>query len=450
MKKILIGVLVPLIFFVVINSCSKKDVSNPGGSGGGNNTPTVPSLTTINPTNISFVSAESGGTITSDGKSVITARGICWSLSPNPTISDTKTSDGTGIGTYSSSLSSLTPGTFYYIRAYATNSTGTGYGDQLGFKTIELSVPIILANPTVSTATLFGATGSGNIINDGGSPVISRGICWSATHTPTTADNVMFNGSGSGNFTGTILGLSANTTYYVRLFATNVIGTNYGQLITILTDVEGNVYNTVQIGSQLWMKENLRTTKYNNGTNIPYVANDVDWAYFTSLAGPKFCWFGNNSANKNIYGGLYNWHVINTGIIAPVGWHVPTHSEFITFVQTLDPDFTQEIVPFFSTTYLRLTSHILGEKMKDTGYMHWQSPNTGANNSSGFAGFGGGLRQDLGGNCDYFQIFGGWWSSTEILPNNCYRLILTNTSEWLGLYGPEDKGEGLSIRCVKN
>ena len=193
---------------------------------------TLPTVTTTTVTNIAQTTATSGGTVSSDGGSPVTARGVCWSTSPNPTTSDSHTTDGTGTGTFVSNLTGLTGGTLYYVRAYATNSVGTAYGNELTFTTLTF--------PTVSTATVTNitqttATSGGNVTSDGGSPVTARGVCWDTSPNPTTAGSHTIDGAGMGTFVSNLTGLTGGTLYYVRAYATNSIGTAYGNELTFTT-----------------------------------------------------------------------------------------------------------------------------------------------------------------------------------------------------------------------
>ncbi len=190
------------------------------------------SLNTTNVTAITGVSATSGGNITDDGGADITVRGICWSTSPNPTISNSKTTDGNGKGIFSSSLSGLTNGTKYYVRAYATNSVGTSYGNEVNFITLS---PPTLTTANVSLLTTLSATSGGNITDNGGADITARGVCWSTSVNPTIADNKTTNGNGNGTFNSNMTGLNSSTKYYVRAYATNSIGTAYGNEITLTT-----------------------------------------------------------------------------------------------------------------------------------------------------------------------------------------------------------------------
>ncbi|MBP9995288.1 MAG: hypothetical protein KBT67_10230 [bacterium] len=196
-------------------------------SGGG--TQTVPTVTTAQVSNITQTTATCGGEVTSDGGAAVTARGVCWSTSQNPTVSDSHTTDGTGTGSFTSSITGLTANTTYYVRAYATNSAGTSYGEQESFTTLQsISVPTVTTSQ-VSNITQTTATCGGNVTSDGGATVTARGVCWSTSQNPTVSDSHTTDGSGTGSFTSSITGLTASTTYYVRAYATNSAGTSYGE-----------------------------------------------------------------------------------------------------------------------------------------------------------------------------------------------------------------------------
>ncbi len=192
-----------------------------------NNESSIAVLTTTSASSITETTAESGGNITSNGGETITARGVCWSTSSNPTISSDTTNDGTGTGNFTSTISGLTGGAItYYVRAYATNSKGTSYGNQISFETSALA-PTLSTN-SISNISSSAATSGGNISSNGGASITARGVCWSTSSNPTISNDTTYDGTGSGSFTSSITGLTALTTYYVRAYATNSVGTSYG------------------------------------------------------------------------------------------------------------------------------------------------------------------------------------------------------------------------------
>jgi hypothetical protein len=194
----------------------------------------LPTLTTVAITEVTQNTAATGGIITSDGGLVVTARGVCWSLKPNPTINDSITKNAAGSGEFTSKIGHLIADTIYYVRAYATNSHGTSYGLQLTFKTLHAVLPM-LTTTEISDITVTSATSGGNITSDGGDVVTSRGVCWSLKPNPTGGFFATLNGAGTGKFTSQISDLIADTTYYVRAYATTKIGTAYGDQISFKT-----------------------------------------------------------------------------------------------------------------------------------------------------------------------------------------------------------------------
>ncbi len=186
---------------------------------------------------ITQTSAVSGGEILVDGGSPIISRGVVWSTSPAPTTSlTTKTTDGTGNGTFVSTMTGLTAGTLYYVRAYASNANGTAYGEELSFSTsLADQVPVLTTNP-VTDLTETSATSGGNITFDGNSEVTARGVCWSTSPSPVyNATNSTGDGVGTGSFISNMGPFVANTTYYVRAYAQNSTGYGYGNEITFTT-----------------------------------------------------------------------------------------------------------------------------------------------------------------------------------------------------------------------
>ena len=190
---------------------------------------------------------------------------------------------------------------------------------------------------------------------------------------------------------------------------------------------DGVTYNTVSIGDQCWLKENLRTTKYNDGTSISNVTNSSTWTSTTSGA---YCCYSNNTSNCTTYGALYNWYAVNTGKLCPSGWHVPSDDEWTTLVNYLGGD---------------------GGKLKETGTTHWQSPNTGATNSSGFTALPGGYRLSSTGFFTFLGLIGYWWSSTEYDGSSAWIRSLSWSNANVGRsYDNISKSYGFSVRCLRD
>ncbi len=392
----------------------------------------LPSLTTTAASSITNTTASSGGTISSDGGAPITDRGIVWSSISNPTILTNQglTSDGTGLGSFTSTINQLTPGTLYYVRAYATNSSGTAYGNQITFS----SLPIIPNITTVTFSQISGNSGNsgGTIVSNGGATITAKGVCWSTSPNPTIALTTKTNdGSDSSNFSSTISGLSPVTTYYIRAYATNSVGTAYGQELTFTTLPLSNG----NIGTQIWSVINLDVTTYRDGTPIPQVTDPAQWANLTTGA---WCYYNNDPANGTTYGKLYNWYAVagvhdndpNTPnkILAPTGWHIPTDSEWTTL-----------------TTFLGGMS-IAGRKMKSTGTSLWQSPNTGATNESGFTSLPAGGR-NINGPFQGISLDSFFWSASEINSTNSFFHYLNYDLVNIQKIST-DKQDGFSVRCV--
>jgi uncharacterized protein (TIGR02145 family) len=196
-----------------------------------------------------------------------------------------------------------------------------------------------------------------------------------------------------------------------------------------VTDLDGNVYKSILIGSQTWMAENLKTTKYNNGTSIPLVTDTTSWS---NLSTPAYCWYKNHEVNKDAFGALYNWYAVNTGKLCPVAWHVPSDSEWTIL-----------------TNYLGGES-VAGGKLKESDTSYWYDPNTGATNETGFSARAGGYRFSSP-SAFFTQLgyLGCWWSTTEIDKNWAYNLLMYfNSKKVQRLFITE--GTGMSVRCVKD
>ena len=211
-----------------------------------------------------------------------------------------------------------------------------------------------------------------------------------------------------------------------------------------VTDIDGNNYKIVKIGNQWWMAENLKVTHYQNGDTIPNVIGKSEWCSITTGA---YCTYDNVDSNLNIYGNLYNWYVIiDNRNIAPVGWHIPSDSEWKELEIYLG--MSHEDV---DSIYFRGEDE--GGKMKEVGIIHWYSPNIGATNESGFSALPGGFRNAIGqrfseGGFYYLGYAGYWWSSTEDSIYAWNRMLNSNNSDIFRSHN--GKQTGFSVRCVKD
>jgi hypothetical protein len=195
-------------------------------------------LTTNSISSITITTAACGGNITSNGGSAIVSRGVCWSTTQHPTIANSKTTDGSGNGAFTSSLTGLTSGTVYYARAYAMNSSAISYGNEVSFTTIA-NLPSLAATTAATSVTGTTAISGGNVTSNGGATITERGICYGTASNPTIVNSKVIDASpGTGSFVSNISGLLGGTLYYVRAYATNLMGTSYGTQIsfTIIRD----------------------------------------------------------------------------------------------------------------------------------------------------------------------------------------------------------------------
>ena len=305
---------------------------------------------------------------------------------------------------------------------------------------------IKLTTAPMSDISGTAATGGGNITYDGGSPVKQRGIVWNTTPNPTIENNLKSNGSGTGNYTINLNGLNYNTTYFVRAYATNSEKTEYGDQVTFtttasevvlntnltygsMTDQDGNTYATIEIGSQKWMAENLKTTRYSNGDSILNIPG------FSQLLHDTGAWFyyTNNSSNNSAYGKLYNWYAVSDPRnVCPNGWHVPTDTEWNELTDYLGGEL------------------VAGAKMKSMA--GWNPGYSYINNSneSGFSGLPGGRRSTFYNfNFGNAGSLGYWWSSTEFSESNAWYRGLTSINNNSMRYSTY-KSDGFSVRCLKD
>ena len=259
-----------------------------------------PVLSTSDASIITLTSASCGGTIASDGGSAVTARGVCWNTAVNPTIANSKTTDGSGTGSFTSNLTGLTVGSTYYIRAYATNAQGTAYGNSVSI-TIQSGI-INLTTTAVSNISKFVGSSGGNITSDGGSTVAARGVCYATTANPTISNNVVNSGSGTGSFISNFSGLSPNTLYYVRSFATNSVGTCYGNQVSFTTLADNCT------GSF--------TISHNTAGGVAPVNKTVTYYTVTDIPGePTKCWITQN------LGSDHQATAVNDATEASAGWY---------------------------------------------------------------------------------------------------------------------------------
>jgi uncharacterized protein (TIGR02145 family) len=435
--------LISFICVFILVACTKST---------NNNNPTIPEL--VNPITTDIIN-KSNTTITikasinSAGSESVTDKGICWSTNHNPTIADNKISNGSGTSDFTSTLTGLLQNTTYYLRVYAANRIGIGYSNEIvvttnnGYIYDGITFDSVLSVTDNSITCSYYA--SWNSLNQ-------RGLCCVVGTFPELRDVLTHSnndGISLGRFTSTITGLTPGTTYYLGAYlihhgtdtvygygrsADNNLKVKTSDVLPTcgtITDIDGNTYHTVQLGTQCWTVENLKTSRYKDGTNILTGLSNLDWENNTTGA---YAVYKDSAIYNNIYGKLYNWYAVNTGKLAPTGWHVPTHDDWTTLITYLGErgaSFPQNG----------------GGSMKSTSTL-WISPNLGADNSSGFTGLPGGWKY-LYGAYNYAGNKGNWWSSTEYNTDEAkYRYLdYYSTSFNVNFFG---KHLGLSVRCVED
>jgi uncharacterized protein (TIGR02145 family) len=521
-----------ILILILISSCKKK--TDP------------PSLTTKAITGITTISAISGGDISDDGGASIISKGVCWNTTDKPVVTDLKTTDSDGSGSFTSNISSLLPNTTYFVRAYATNSAGTSYGSSVSFKTLgDKPTPVAVnatdilktsatlngtVNPnslstTVSfeyglttaygttsvavqsplkgesnnnvTAALTGLTPGklyhfrikaenslGISYSDdmsfttlGGIPLVvslkaNNTLMYSATIGGSVNPNffstsIMFEwgtttsygntinysqnpvvGSAPQNISVNLTGLVQATTYHFRIKAENDLGIRLSDDFSFttlgpVTDADGNVYQVITYGTQVWMSANLSTTKFNNGNDIPLVSDAAGWGNLTT---PGYCWYDNNKdANKAIYGALYNFYTVNTGRLCPTGWHVPTNDEWGVLINYLTANgFGYE--GSGDDIAKSLSSALYWQDFSTPGVV---GNNQTSNNSSGFSAVPSGGRDGLNGTYTSIGFSTVYWTASPNGSNNALSMAISYILSRV-VEGSTLNGFGGSVRCLND
>lgn len=309
----------------------------------------------------------------------------------------------------------------------------------------------------ISTITETSAIGGGEVIDDGGTPVTARGVCWSTSWNPTISENKTTDESGIGSFISNLRNLDCGTYYYVRAYATNAVGTAYGDIMHLttldctVTDFDGNVYSTVDIGDQRWMAENLKVTHFATGAEIPLITSNSDWGVL-EFDEKAYCYYWYNDQYGESLGALYTWAAAMNGEpssdqnpsnvqgVCPDGWHLPSNSEWKQLEMFLGMS-KEEADYFFG-----YRGSDEGGKLKDP-MGNWNDPNVGATNESGFTAISVGLNYGT-----TWVIMGSsarYWSATEYLSNQAFSRHLTNEKAQVSL-SASPMNWGISVRCVKD
>lgn len=405
-----------LLFLLTFQSCKKEE---------------IPTIATSPVTDVEVTTATCGGNVTNGGSGPVIARGVCWGTNATPTIDGEKTTESGGAGTFTSKITGLDAATTYYVRAYATNSAGTAYGAAQSFTTPGKKPAASVSdatNITAISATLNGAV-TANLLTTTVTfeygLTTSYGKSSTAVQSPATGENPT-------NVSVGITGLNVGTIYHFRIKAVNSLGTTYSEdhvLETLLMDQDGNEYHAITIGTQVWMQENLKTTRLNDGTAISYVPIPGEWI---NKAMPAYSWYENNEDNKDSYGAMYNFYAVNTGKLCPAGWHVPSREEWLTLINFLGGVTTA------------------GGKLKEEGTLHWNAPNADATNESQFTALPGGYRSYT--DAAYFSLKDNcsMWSSSLNTSSTAYEIAITlyNTTD-VQIVSANLK-YGVSVRCLKD
>ncbi|HWR33178.1 MAG TPA: fibrobacter succinogenes major paralogous domain-containing protein [Chitinophagaceae bacterium] len=310
---------------------------------------------------------------------------------------------------------------------------------------------LVVTTKSVFVSSAIMARADGEISQSGGgNKVTERGFCYHTSSGPTIANSRVTAGSSYGVFQATLTGLTAATTYYVRAYAIKSGAVYYGNELSLTTltindptpgigvvyDIDGNPYNTLTYGGKVWMLENLKTTRFRDGTPIPNIQDNNAWKTATT---PAWCNYNNDVALGNEYGRLYNLLTVHDSRgLAPAGWRIPTLAEWTDMLRFLGGD------------------AVAGGRIKEAGLTHWNTPNTGDHNG-GFNAFGGGYRDYYFGNFSELKVSGQFWSSSSGTGGfgtnaQMYNIkLLYNSASNLIHMGNYLNGHawGYSVRCIK-
>ena len=295
-------------------------------------TATTPTVTTTSISNITTTTATGGGNITADGGASVMAKGVCWNTSTNPTISNSKTTDSSALGSFTSAITGLTSGTVYHVRAYAINSIGTAYGSEVLFTTATPNATIpIVATASISGITQTTASCGGDISSDGGASVTVRGVCWNTSMNPNITNSHTSDGIGKGAFTSSITGLVASAVYHVRSYATNSVGTAYGSDVQFTTNSSGNTILTIENQAYTnsvtgnWSGVNISRTKRTDFTFRNNSVTSVNSGGYMIQAGDEARGINNNNLDGEVItGNNFTWN--GTDIASTI-----THGVFVGY-----------------------------------------------------------------------------------------------------------------------
>jgi len=409
---------------------------------------------------------ECTATIEADNGDAILQRGICYGSRPLPSLErengysegySYSTNNGKGAGTFTAVLKNIPEYSTVHYRAYAKTKKGVVYGEDKTFEINNKPSGVLTvyasqwSNPESAAvnATLRNTNTWGNVYYQYCGFIFTTDPDFNTFEKLETGWS--YTSGTSLPFNGMLTGLNKELTYYVKafiiydgmtLYSDNTVTLQYVGVVCPPTvqDIDGNTYSTVQIGSQCWMKENLRTTRYKNGGTITDLSNSA--SMWTSTTSGASCYYDGNASNRTNYGLLYNHKAVESGSLCPEGWHVPTSDEVHTTLSNTIANATGN-------------SSAVGGAMKTTGTSYWNSPNTGATNSSGFSARGGGYRDNSGTYRELKQT-GVFWTSSNYNGTYSYNYMMSYDDAGLYRYGSSSydyaihRNSGLSVRCLKD
>jgi len=400
----------------------------------------TPTVTTTNITNITTTTATGGGNVTAQGTTAVTARGVCWSTTQNPTITNSHTSNGTGTGVFTSNLTGLSPETIYYVRAYATNTAGTAYGNQVQFTSDAGSMPTV-TTATITDITETTATGGGNVTAQGTTAVTARGVCWSTSTNPTIAGNHTTNSSGTGSFISNLTGLSPTTTYYVRAYATNTAGTAYGNQVNFTTLTAG-----FTCGSTI--------TKNHVAGSVAPVTKTVTYSTVTNIPGETSkCWITSN------LGSDHQATAVDDATEASAGWYWQFNRKqgYKHDGSTRTPNTTwiSSISDYSDWTWANdPCTLLLGTGWRIPTRTEWTNVDASGNWTNWNGPWNSGLKLHAAGHLSFSDgsllnrgSFGNYWSSTQSSATNGWYLAFYSG---ISAVNGNGKAYGFSLRCLRD
>ena len=396
----------------------------------------APSVSTNSIQYIYESTARSGGNVTVAGSFPVTARGLCWATSVTPTLNHSFCVNGSGQGSFNSTIDQLMPEAVYKVRAWALSEAGISYGEEKQFTFGRLAE---LQTLPASSVRPFTAIGGGKVLNYMGY-IRRKGICWGPNPYPVISENQHSKDSSnnSDGIAAMMTGLQPGNTYYFRTYALSTVGLSYGPVMKVtaaeltgptVTDIDGNVYPTDTIGSQIWMLENLRVTRLNNGSQLLHLPAVQSW--YNNFE-PGWCYYNNDSSNNLVYGKLYNYETMSvqtsTLSVCPTGWSMPLETDWSKLRE-------------FAGTKSALKLRAAGGLSAGTGLWDDELGNSGTDDF-GFSALPGGYRkhypQEFGNESLEANFWAYWDKRFKIID---YGMEVTSSSA--------QDYDGLSIRCIK-